>query len=390
MESHGRDHFKGVPGTDDRKIVMRKIRVLQVNKLYAPVTGGIERVVQQLAEGLKDKTDTKVLVCQKKGRGKIEQYQGVEVHRASSVGIFFSMPVSFSFFRQFRRLSKDRDIIQLHMPFPLGDLACLLSGYNGKVILWWHSDIVRQKKLMLIYKPILNRILKRADLIIVATQGHIDCSEYLKPYHNKCVVIPYGVSRLEEKQNFHDGKPVRFLFIGRLVSYKGCDILLKAFQKVDQAELVIVGDGILREELEKLANELGVSGRVRFRHHLTDRQVEDELQRCDVLVLPSVTQAEAFGIVQIEAMAWGKPVINTMLPSGVPYVSLDKVTGITVEPGDIMALTQAMNRMVQEPELRKQWGEAARQRVEEHFLEDTMLKRVLDVYRAEVERVERE
>lgn len=364
----------------------RKIKVLQVNKLYAPVTGGIERVVQQLAEGLRDRTDTKVLVCQKKGKGKTERLKGVEVHRSSSLGTFFSMPVSLSFLRDFRRLSRDRDIVQLHLPFPLGDLACRLSGYRGTVVLWWHCDIVRQKKLMLVYKPLMKWMLRRADVIIVATQGHIDHSPYLRPYAKKCVVIPFGVPRVDKIPPFREQLPVRFLFVGRLVSYKGCEVLLRAFQQVEEAELTLVGDGVLKDELEALARELRLTGRVRFLHGVSDAQVKRQLQRCDVLVLPSVNRAEAFGLVQIEAMSWGKPVINTRLPSGVPYVSLDQVTGRTVEPDDPDALAQAMREMVEHPERRRRWGENARKRVEENYLEDWMLEQVFRVYESMKER----
>ena len=140
----------------------KKLRVLQVNKMYYPATGGVERLVQQIAEGLNERTDMKVLVCRKKGKGQVDTINGVEVHRASSLGVYFSMPVSFSFFRQLRSMSRDCDVIHLHMPFPLGDLGILLSGFKGKVVVSWHSDVVRQKKLMVLYRPIMERLLKRA------------------------------------------------------------------------------------------------------------------------------------------------------------------------------------------------------------------------------------
>ena len=359
---------------------MEKIKVLQVNKLYFPATGGIEHVVRQLAEGLQKDTKTEVLVCQKKGKGAEEVRNGVKVHRASSLGVFCSMPISFSFLWKFRKLAKDKDVVQLHAPFPLGDLACYLSGYRGKVFLWWHSDIVRQKRLMRIIKPLTAWMLKRADVIVVATEGHIEGSDYLKPYRQKCVVIPYGVPQVEAPQTTRERIPVQFLFVGRLVSYKGCAVLLRALQKVPNAELTLVGNGTMKEELESLARELQLGERVTFQHNLNDRQVAEEFQKCDVFVLPSITKAEAFGIVQIEAMAWSKPVINTWLPSGVPHVSLDGITGITVEPENVDALAEAMKKMIECPKMRKQMGEAARARVQECFLENDMLEKVLRVY----------
>ncbi len=362
-------------------------KVLQVNKLYYPVTGGIERLVQQIAEGLKDSTDMKVLVCQPKGKGCRDVIRNVEVNRASSLGTYFSMPISFAFLRQLRKMSRDLDVIHLHMPFPLGDLGILLSGFRGKVVVSWHSDIVRQKKLMLFYRPMMNRLLQRADVILVATQGHIEGSEYLKPYRDKCVIVPYGVTPdLEEKalicpiQEKEENEPTKFLFVGRLVYYKGCDILIQALSQIPNAQLTLVGKGPLQKELEELASSLGIGQRVKFLGGLTDREMTEVFAESDVFVLPSVEKSEAFGLVQIEAMAYGKPVINTRLNSGVPYVSLDGETGITVPPKDVLALASAMEKLARDPKLCCQYGKAGRKRVKEFFSQEKMLAQILIIY----------
>ncbi len=374
-----------------------KIRVLQVNKLYYPVTGGIERVVQQLAEGLCEDTDTKVLVCRRKGRTIVEQIAGIEVTRASSMGMLSSLPLSVSFLWKFRRMAKDRDIIHIHMPFPLGDLACFLSGYKGRVILWWHSDIVRQKKLMKLYRPLMEWLLRRADCIVVATQGHIDGSKYLKPYQEKCRIIPFGVDLKIEKEAdrwYEEGrllerseeKPdaVKFLFVGRLVYYKGCRTMIEAFVQAakgnSRIQLDIVGTGSLEPELKKQTEELGLTDRIYFHADVSDDELIQYFKECDVFVLPSLQRSEAFGLVQIEAMAFGKPVINTKLPSGVPYVSLHGETGLTVEPGDAAELAEAMQYLAEHPAERCRMGECARKRMEEQFRMETMLKRVLRLY----------
>ncbi len=381
-----------------------KIRVLQANKLYYPVTGGIERVVQQLAEGLRKDTDTKVLVCRKKGKTVVEQVGGVEVTRASSMGMLSSLPLSVSFLWKFRRMAKDRDIIHIHMPFPLGDLACFLSGYKGKVILWWHSDIVRQKRLMKLYRPLMEWLLRRADCIVVATQGHIDGSKYLKSYEDKCRIIPYGVdSKMEREAErwYEDGKPheksdekhvaVNYLFVGRLVYYKGCRIMIEAFAQaagVDRRlRLDIVGMGPLEPELKKQAEELGLTDQIYFHADVSDDELVRYLKGCDVFVLPSLQRSEAFGLVQIEAMAFGKPVINTRLPSGVPYVSLHGETGLTVEPGNVTELAEAMQYLAEHPSERQQMGKRARERMEEQFRMDTMLNNVKKLYEELVEGV---
>lgn len=382
-----------------------KIRVLQVNKLYYPVTGGIERVVQQLAEGLCEDTDTKVLVCRRKGRTIVEQIAGIEVTRASSMGMLSSLPLSVSFLWKFRRMAKDRDIIHIHMPFPLGDLACFLSGYKGRVILWWHSDIVRQKKLMKLYRPLMEWLLRRADCIVVATQGHIDGSKYLKPYQEKCRIIPFGVDLKIEKEAdrwYEEGrllerseeKPdaVKFLFVGRLVYYKGCRTMIEAFVQAakgnSRIQLDIVGTGPLEPELKKQTEELGLTDRIQFHAEVSDDELIGYFKECDVFVLPSLQRSEAFGLVQIEAMAFGRPVINTKLPSGVPYVSLHGETGVTVEPGNAAELAEAMQYLAEHPAERCQMGERARARMDEQFRMDKMLKRVLRLYEEFVERGE--
>lgn len=372
---------------------MDKIRVLQINKLYYPVIGGVERVVRQIAEGLNDRTEMRVLVCREKGKSVGETVNGVKVLRAGSFGVFFSMPLSLSFFHHFNKLKKESDIIHIHMPFPLADIAVSCFGYKGKVILWWHSDIVRQKKVMLLVKPFMMRLLKRADKIMVATESHIDNSAYLGEFRNKCVVIPFGIKiddrdqdqdqdqdrRMNDDVNDSD-RQVRVLFAGRLVHYKGCDVLLKAFTKVSGAVLTIAGTGPLEEDLRKQARELGISGRVHFTGSISDEDMGKAFDQCELFVLPSVTKNEAFGLVQIEAMSRGKPVINTNLPSGVPTVSLDRQTGITVEPYDAEGLAEAINSLVGDRELRLKYGQAARDRAEAVFSEEKMLERILAEY----------
>lgn len=383
---------------DDKK---RKIRVLQVNKLYYPTTGGIERVVQQIAEGLNETTDTDVLVCQSKGKMIRETIHGVKVTRTSSIGTLSSVPLSVSFLRHFRKMAKEKDVVHIHMPFPLGDLACFLSGYRGKVVLWWHSDIVRQKKMMFFYKPLMNWLLRRADAIVVATQGHIDGSFYLKPYEQKCVIIPFGVDpKIEQsgrewtKSNHmvNRSKNTRFLFVGRLVYYKGCKTLIEAFANAcrsnTQITLDVVGAGPLKQEMEDLVSEEKLEEKVSFHSNVGDEELIQFFENCDVFVLPSLVRSEAFGLVQIEAMAYGKPVINTNLPSGVPYVSLDHITGLTVEPGNIEQLTQAMLYLSENPEERNQMGLKARQRVEQEYQMDKMLERVGSLYEKIVEGTE--
>lgn len=353
----------------------KPLRILEVNKFYPPHIGGIETLVAQRTACFSKAPDTevKVLVCREgRGRSITQRLDGAEIIRAGSLGTYFSCPLSFSFLSKFRKLSRQADVVEIHTPFPLGDLACLLSGYKGRVVIAWHSDVVKQKKLLRFYKPMLRRFLKRADVILTATQGHIAGSAFLPEFREKCVVIPYPLERekyincerkpiLSEKCRHPDA--VKVLFAGRLVYYKGVDVLLRAFRQVRGCELFICGSGILEEELHEQAKGLDVH----FLGRVSDADLKAAFADCDIFVLPSVENSEAFGIVQQEAMVYGKPVINTSLPTGVPYVSIHGETGLTVPPKDADALAKAIQKLADSPELREKFGNRGAQRIREEY-----------------------
>jgi len=365
-----------------------RLRVLLISKLYYPWIGGVEKTVQDIAEGLKDKIDVRVLTCKSKGRGGNQLINGVKVTKASSLGIYWGMPISPTFPFLLSWKSRKIDILHFHLPFPLGVLSYLLLGSKRKkVVVTYHSDIVRQKKLMKFYSPFLHRFLKRADKILVTSPNLLESSEHLGPYKDKCIVVPSSI-KLNEF-NHPAGKEFDLgispeekivLFVGRLTYYKGLEYLIEAMQEV-KAKLLIVGEGELRKALEKKAESLGVHHKVIFLGKVSDEELKYCYQICDVFVLPSVEPSEAFGLVQLEAMAYGKPVVNTRLPTGVPFVSVDGETGITVEPRDSKALAEAINKLLNDEELRKRYGVQARKRVEENFTVDKMNERILRVYR---------
>lgn len=236
----------------------------------------------------------------------------------------------------------------------------------------------------------MERFLRRADRIIVATKGHIDGSQYLKPYRNKCRIIPYGLD-IEEYEAIDGFKPVlsdllvskqnkKVLFTGRLVYYKGVEVLINAFEKVIGCELFIVGTGKLESELKAKVNELGLNHKVHFMGNLSFDELKYTFADCDIFVLPSVANSEAFGIVQMEAMVYGKPVINTDLPTGVPHVSLDGKTGITVPPNDALALAGAIQKLADDDDLRQEYGQNAYLRTRENFSLQKMLDDIYVLY----------
>jgi rhamnosyl/mannosyltransferase len=360
------------------------LRILQVNKLYAPTIGGVETWVRQIAEGLSDRADVRVLVCQEKGEAAEEIYNGVRLTRAKSYGRLLSMPISIDFFRQFRRMAREADIVQLHAPFPLADLALWLLNPKAKVAVWWHSDIVRQRSLGMLLAPFMRHTLKRAGLVVAATEGHIKSSAYLRELGRKCKVIPFGLNFAEYPVPLgksplkpHDQRNKKLLFVGRLVYYKGVKVLLKAMGRVSGAELFIVGDGPLRSEVERLVDD-----KIHWLGSLPREELLAAFYNCDIFVFPSVANSEAFGIAQLEAMCYGKPVINTNLPTGVPYVSVDGETGLTVAVGDVGALAAAITRLVDDDDLRLTYGENAARRVRERFERGAALERLYEEYEA--------
>lgn len=369
----------------------RRLKVLEVNKAYYPHIGGIETLVKQYSQELGTicNADVKALVC-RDGRGKTtrETLDGVKLTRAGSLGTYFSCPLSLSFIRLFRKMAREADVVHIHVPFPLADVALLLSGFKGRVVVSWHSDVVKQKKLMTFYKPFMMKLLKRADCIITATKGHIDGSDYLPDFRRKCKIVPYGITpedylsverssiltnRLSDKKN------VKVFFTGRLVYYKGVDILLKAFTMTENCELFIAGTGEMEQELKDFAKRHNIEKKVHFLGFLPDNELKQAYANCDIFVLPSVLKSEAFGIVQLEAMVYGKPVINTKLPSGVPYVSIHGKTGLTVPPSDAKALAEAINTLVADAKMRENFGKAAAERVMTEFNEKNVIRKLYEV-----------
>lgn len=373
-----------------------KLRVLEVNKAYYPHIGGIETVIRQYAEELdrRDGFEVKVLVCRdNKGGMSRERINGVSVSRCGSMGTYFSCPLSMQFVRRFREMAANADVVHIHVPFPLADAALILSGYKGRVIVSWHSDVVKQKKLLMLYKPFMMSLLRRADRILVATEGHIDGSAYLPEFREKCVIVPYGIvpedytevkpeGFLTEKCTYSTS--VKVMFSGRLVYYKGIDVLINAFPAVRDCELFICGDGELEPVLRDSVTVQGMSDRVHFLGFLPENDLRRAFADCDIFVLPSVERSEAFGIVQLEAMVYGKPVINTALPSGVPFVSIHGETGLTVPPSDSAALAFAINRLANDRELREEMGKAAAERVRTVFSEKIVIDRLCGVLSGEL------
>ena len=366
-----------------------RIAVLHVGKFYPPAPGGMERVVQLLCEGEQATTDSQVLVANT-GFGTVrERWRGIAVTRAACVAAIGSVGVCPTFPVELARAR--RDVTVIHEPNPLALVADWVSAQKGPLVVWFHSEVIRpQWKYRLLYRPFLRRVLRRASRIIVSSPRLAEHAEELRDFRDKGVVIPLGIdvdrlrptAAITEKAlqiaSRHPGP--RLLFVGRLVPYKGVEYLVRAMAHVD-ATALIVGDGPQRQMLEALAVATAVRDRVHFLGHLSDDEVVAHLHACDAFVLPSVTRAETFGVVQLEAMACGKAVVSTNLPTGVPWVNRHGETGLVVEPADVTDLAAALRMLTADSQLRERLGAGARLRAVEHFSVQRMTRESASLYR---------
>ena len=371
------------------------MRVTMLNKYYPPHLGGIEYHVRYLAEALvsRDHAQVRAIVANEGPETIREVIAGVDVMRLGRAFAASSTPVALGM-RDAIRLEATRpdpaDLLHLHFPYPWGEVSWLRAHAGLPTVVTYHSDIVRQKIALAAYSPLLRRFLAKANLIISGSPNLIEHSEFLQPLAEKCRVVPFGydltrydatpatLARAAELREGHT-RPI-VLFVGRLVYYKGVDVLVRAMADVD-ADLVVIGTGPLEGRMREIAVAAGISDRITFMPPVPDDELVAWYHAADVFCLPSVERSEAFGAVQVEAHACGTPVVSTNLPTGVPFVNQDGVTGLIVPPGDAGALAAALRRLIDDPELRARLGAQARDRARAMFSLDAMTSGVMDVYR---------
>lgn len=378
------------------------MRVTMINKYYHPHLGGIEHHMRDLAAGLTAAgVQVSAVVANEANERVTDDIDGVAVTRLARAFAYASTPVAPGMARELRARAAGSnpdaapapgprpDVFHVHTPYPWGELSWLRARTDTPTVLTYHSDIVRQRLLGSAYRPILERVLDRVDLIIAGSPNMVAHSELLASRAEKCRVVPYGIDvslfddtpatleRAEELRSAHARKIV--LFVGRLVYYKGADVLLKAMRSVD-ADCVIIGSGPLEPQLREYAVAHGISPRVTFVPPVPDSELAAWYHAADVFCLPSVARSEAFGLVQIEAHAAGTPAVSTDLTTGVPFANLDGVTGLTVPVGDPEALAHALQRLVGDDELRTRLGAQARERARAEFTIERMAADTRAVY----------
>ena len=383
------------------------MNILQVGKYYPPVKGGIETHVQTLSHALAQRAEVSsvtVIVSNTNHQLKIEEEEVQYPSKVSQKKVnesnndiikkikiiklprikFLSIPFNFSLFYY---LKKKRDIVHIQLPNPSAMLAYFLAKPKTNLIVTWQADTPRFKFAQALLQPLTMYILKKSKAIIVTHPLSPLCSSEFK---DKTVVIPLGIphppsitntsKRLPYSQIKNSQKVAPYLiFIGRLVKYKGVKYLISAMKNVPTI-LYIIGDGPEKTSLQKMVHNLHLEKKVIFLGELEESKKNEYLENCAMLILPSIGKNEAFGLVQLEAMKYAKPVISTKLHTGVEFVNEHKKTGLIVPPKNSLALADAINMLLEHKDLAKKYGQFGKKRAHTKFNANIMGEKTLQVY----------
>ena len=365
--------------------------IIQVYKEIAPAIGGVARVMEELFQGRPSDLAVTSLSARRRGLPPVPSSEGLTHIQCPSLGHVRSLPLSPTLPLVMRRLARTADCLVLHHPFPLADLGRALGiPERTALVVHWHSEIVRQRLLGRALQPLIQGTLRRADRIIVSSRELQAHSLSLAGWEHKCEVVPFGVdadnwvpdageqARAAEIRRIH---PPFVAFLGRLVYYKGLEVLIDAVARTPGICVAIIGDGPMRRRLARRVREQGLSERVWMRGALPRSEVRAWFTASRGVVLPSISPSETFGLVQLEAMATGRAVINTDIHPAVSRVARHEQEGLTVPAGNAGALGQAINRLCEDAALAQQLGEAGARRVREHYSNRAFAAACYAIYR---------
>ncbi|MDE6886058.1 MAG: glycosyltransferase [Helicobacteraceae bacterium] len=365
----------------------KEMRILQLGKFYPPDIGGIESVMEDITVSLNKKGIICDVLC---SNSKLEYKQdlinGAKIMRCASFGRLASTSIAPQMIFKLIKIIKDYEIIHIHLPDPMANLALLLSNYkNKKIILHWHSDIIKQKNLLKLYLPLQNKLLNIADKIIVTSTKYIEESSFLPKYKNKCVAIPIGFNQdaffnSKEVANNIFPKDKKIIFsLGRFAKNKGFEYLIQSAKYLSDEYMIVIGGGgneALKKEYLSLIKTNNLKQKVRLSGQMERSLLKNYYANCHIFALPSIQ--ESYGIVLIEAMSFKKPIICTKLkPSGVDFINQNEFSGIVVEPKNPKALAQAVAKIEQNYNY---YAQNAYNRYLEHFTLDKMIEGILNLY----------
>lgn len=364
------------------------MRVLHFFKTALPDSiGGIEQVIHQLAMGASHHGVTSDVLALTDGESRTIEQHGYRVHLLKASFELASTSFSWGAFRQFSRMASQADIIHYQYPWPFMDLVHFATRCKKPSVVSYQSDIVRQKKLLQIYRPLQQRFLHAVDRVVVTSPNYLASSTELQPFRSKTSVIPIGL----DKASYAPVEPERiqkwrqllgerfFLFIGVLRYYKGLHTLLDA-AKAAGYPVVIMGAGPVEADLKRQAKTCGINN-VHFLGALPEADKSALLQLCFALVFPSHLRSEAFGISLLEGAMYGKPLISCEIGTGTTYINVDRETGCVIPPEDPAALRAAMDWMWNNSAAAAGMGERAAQRYQEHFTAERMVSDYVQLYR---------
>jgi len=365
------------------------MRILHLGKYYAPAKGGMETALRHTAEGLLSAGhEVRVLVAGHAHETVREDLPGSpgSLIRAGVLATWNSQPLTLSLpgllYQEMERFHPD--VVHLHLPNPLACWAWrrvsgLARSRGTALAVWHHSDIMRQRFTGRLVKPLVDGCLAAADGICVSSMALREHSTQLAPWRQRVQVIPFGIDPEPYNQADPSGEGP-FLFVGRLVEYKGLDVLLDAMVGLPDAQLDIVGTGPRRDHLAARLTKLGLTSRVRLLGAVDDGELPTLLARSRALVLPSRDSSETFGLILLEAMAAGLPLVTSDLPTGVRELNRPGETGWVARPGDSQDLQRALAAVLADPAEALRRGRNGRAMVHQTFGRDEFASRLLSFY----------
>lgn len=365
------------------------MRVLHVYKTYYPDTyGGIEQVIYQLCQGfIRRGIISDVFTFSPDKETGLVTYEDHRVIYNKRVIEIASTPFSLKAFKRFSDIKDNYDVINYHFPFPFMDMMHLTSHPHAKTVVTYHSDIVKQKRLMRLYKPLRKRFLDSVDCIVASSPNYAASSSTLQKYSDKTIVIPFGLephsiqsdpSRIEYWRKVVGEK--FFLFVGAFRYYKGLHILLEAAE-MTRLPVVIVGGGPLETDLRSHVTKRQLNN-VIFTGMLDDEDKHVLYTLCRGIVFPSHLRSEAFGITLLEGARFSKPLISCELGTGTSFINQDKVNGCVIQPNDSQSLADAMIELWNDDDKVAQYGINSRHRFETMFTAEHMIDAYVSLYKS--------
>jgi len=389
------------------------MKIAQLVCSFPPYPGGMGQSAWRIGEILSQEhsVSTFTLSNQKIKNQEISNKQKIfylkPLIRSGHGGLPFSLLFSLKKF----------DLIYLHYPFfGVSELLkiFLIFSKNKKLVIHYHMDTPKlssfHKLLALPANISKNYLFKKADKIMVSSLDYARSgmlAKYLNDNGNKVVEIPFGIDIeiFKPKINHKNPSPLlqkatrfvnhitrriikkgnhQFLFVGGLDKahyFKGLNNLLQALALLKDKNwtLDIIGDGDLKKHYESIASELNIEKKVKFRGRVSQDDLISHYQSADTLILPSINSHEAFGLVLIEALACGLPVIASDLP-GVRGVFEDKKQGLLIKRNNILDLQEKINYLLEDEETRQDMSIEARKLAVKKYDQNLIADKILDEF----------